>query len=80
MNVLLTCSNCFIGNMTSEKSKIKRLSNLLSNICEAKIKSIYKGIQQFSPQPQCNCSQGWQAHHTPISSIPSKGLTCSEGT
>lgn len=40
--------------MTSEKSKIKRLSNLLSNICEAKIKHIYKSTQQSFLQPQCN--------------------------
>lgn len=40
--------------MTSEKSKIKRLSNLLSNICEVKIKHIYKSTQQSFLQPQCN--------------------------
>lgn len=67
INVLLTCSNCFIVNMTSEKSKIKRLSNLLSNICETKMKSIYKCIQQFLPHPQHNYSKGRQAHHMPIS-------------
>lgn len=55
INALFTCSNCFIANMTSEKSKIKRLSNLLSNICEAKIKPIYKSTQQSFPQPQWNC-------------------------
>lgn len=70
INVLFTCSNCFIANMTSEKSKIKRLSNLLSNICEAKIKPIYKSTQQsFSPSPSV-IPKGRQAHHKPASLHP----------